>query len=185
MIVSTATAVLPVCRSPMISSRWPRPIGIIESIDLEPGLHRLVDALALHDAGGLELHRAGLGGVERALAVDGLAQRVDHPADERIADGHAHDLSGALGLVALLDELVVPQESDTHVAFLEVEDHAADVVGKLEQLARHRVGEPVDAGDAVTDREHGARLLHGQAGVVPLDLLSDDAADFVGSDFHG
>src|SRR5437763_2251210 len=35
-IVSTAIAVLPVPRSPMISSRWPRPIGIIESIAFRP-----------------------------------------------------------------------------------------------------------------------------------------------------
>src|SRR6266513_384977 len=32
MMVSTATAVLPVWRSPMMSSRWPRPIGTLESI---------------------------------------------------------------------------------------------------------------------------------------------------------
>ena len=36
MIVSIATAVLPVPRSPMISSRWPRPIGIIPSMALMP-----------------------------------------------------------------------------------------------------------------------------------------------------
>ena len=36
MMVSTATAVLPVWRSPMISSRWPRPIGTIASIALRP-----------------------------------------------------------------------------------------------------------------------------------------------------
>ena len=36
MIVSTATAVLPVWRSPMISSRWPRPIGTIASIAFRP-----------------------------------------------------------------------------------------------------------------------------------------------------
>ena len=35
-IVSTQIAVLPVVRSPMISSRWPRPIGIIESMALMP-----------------------------------------------------------------------------------------------------------------------------------------------------
>src|ERR671918_405204 len=35
-IVSIAIAVLPVERSPMISSRWPRPIGIIESIAFRP-----------------------------------------------------------------------------------------------------------------------------------------------------
>ncbi len=36
MIVSTATAVLPVWRSPMMSSRCPRPTGTIASIDLSP-----------------------------------------------------------------------------------------------------------------------------------------------------
>src|SRR4249919_252789 len=35
-IVSIATAVLPVERSPMMSSRWPRPIAVIESIALSP-----------------------------------------------------------------------------------------------------------------------------------------------------
>src|SRR6266568_3549583 len=36
MMVSTATAVFPVCRSPMMSSRWPRPMGTIESIAFRP-----------------------------------------------------------------------------------------------------------------------------------------------------
>ena len=36
MMVSRAMAVLPVKRSPMISSRWPRPIGIMPSMDLMP-----------------------------------------------------------------------------------------------------------------------------------------------------
>src|SRR4029453_17042634 len=36
MKVSIATAVLPVWRSPMISSRWPRPIGTRLSIALRP-----------------------------------------------------------------------------------------------------------------------------------------------------
>src|SRR5574337_939058 len=36
MMVSIATAVLPVWRSPMISSRWPRPTGTIESWHFSP-----------------------------------------------------------------------------------------------------------------------------------------------------
>ena len=36
MIVSIAMAVLPVWRSPMISSRWPRPMGMSASIALMP-----------------------------------------------------------------------------------------------------------------------------------------------------
>jgi len=36
MIASMALAVLPVPRSPMISSRWPRPMGIMESTAFSP-----------------------------------------------------------------------------------------------------------------------------------------------------
>src|SRR5262245_11813622 len=36
MIVSSAMAVLPVLRSPMISSRWPRPMGVMASMALMP-----------------------------------------------------------------------------------------------------------------------------------------------------
>ena len=36
MIVSITTVVLPVLRSPMMSSRWPRPIGVMASIALIP-----------------------------------------------------------------------------------------------------------------------------------------------------
>jgi len=35
-MASIATAVLPVWRSPMISSRWPRPIGTSASIAFNP-----------------------------------------------------------------------------------------------------------------------------------------------------
>ena len=36
MIASIATAVFPVCLSPIINSLWPLPIGIRESIDFKP-----------------------------------------------------------------------------------------------------------------------------------------------------
>ena len=47
---------------------------------LDAGLHRLGHRLAADDARRLDLHAAGLGAVDRALAVDRLAQGVDHPA---------------------------------------------------------------------------------------------------------
>ena len=36
MMVSTPMAVFPVCRSPMTNSRWPRPMGTVESITFKP-----------------------------------------------------------------------------------------------------------------------------------------------------
>jgi len=35
----------------MISSRWPRPDGVIASMALEAGLQRLLDGLAFDDVG--------------------------------------------------------------------------------------------------------------------------------------
>ena len=83
MIVSIAIAVLPVWRSPMISSRWPRPIGIIESIAFRPVCSGSVDRLALDDAGRLELGRARLARLDVALAVERAAERVDDAAEQR------------------------------------------------------------------------------------------------------
>src|SRR5436309_1040727 len=36
MMASRATAVLPVCRSPMMSCRWPRPMAVMASMALMP-----------------------------------------------------------------------------------------------------------------------------------------------------
>src|SRR5436309_636381 len=80
MIVSTAMAVFPVWRSPMMSSRWPRPIGVIASMATIPvwsgsftGGDDPPDLLAVH--GGLEARhvlaegRGGLSGRDRQLGI--------------------------------------------------------------------------------------------------------------------
>ena len=103
MIVSTQTAVLPVLRSPMISWRWPRPIGRHGVDGLDAGLQRLVHALPLDHGGGLQLQDALRLGLDVAEAVDRGAQRVDHPAEEAVADRHREDAAGPLDLLALLD----------------------------------------------------------------------------------
>jgi hypothetical protein len=43
------------------------------------------------DAGRLDLDAAAVGRLDRALAVDRLAERVDDAADQRLADGHVDD----------------------------------------------------------------------------------------------
>ena len=77
MIVSIAIVVLPVERSPMISWRWPRPIGVIESIALMPVASGSLHRLAQHHARRLELQGAALVGLDLAEAVDRGAERVD------------------------------------------------------------------------------------------------------------
>src|ERR1700716_2988911 len=95
-MASTATAVLPVLRSPMISSRWPRPIGIMLSIALMPVW-----------SGSLPRARSGRPG---GVCFERPPQRVDDPADERRADGHREQLAGAPHLLALADRKVLAQD---------------------------------------------------------------------------
>ena len=112
----------------------------------------------MHDARRLELERAVLGGLDRLAAVDCDAERVDDAPHELLADGDADDSAGALHRVALADALPVAEERDADVVLLEVEGDAGDVGPEVEHLAGDTVLEPVDAGDAVADLEHGADL---------------------------
>ena len=92
MIVSTATVVLPVLRSPMMSSRWPRPIGVMASMALMPVCSGSCTGLRPMMPGAWISMRRSCDVGERALAVDGLAEGVDHPAEQAVADGHREDV---------------------------------------------------------------------------------------------
>ena len=151
---------------------------------LDAGLNRRVDRLAHDDAGGDALDRAGLRRLDLALAVERLAERVHHPADQRVADRHLHDAAGGLDLVALLERGVVAQDQDADGLLLEVEGHAHDPVRELEQLLGERAGEAVDLGDAVAHLDDGADAADVDALVESLDLAADDRRDLVGSNRH-
>src|SRR3954469_14202685 len=106
-MVSSAIAVLPVWRSPMTSSRWPRPIGISESIAFRPVAIGSGPAFRGVIPGALAVTALGVVGLDRALAVDRIAQRIDHAAEQTLADRHVDDCAGALHRLAFLDLAVV------------------------------------------------------------------------------
>ncbi len=54
-----------------------------------------------------------------------------------------------------------------------------DAVRELDQFARHHLFQAVDAGDAVADRDHLAGLGDADRALVVLDLLAQNARDFV------
>ncbi len=182
MIVSTPMAVLPVPRSPMISSRWPRPIGNHRVDGLETGLQRLLHRAPIHDSGRVPLDRPELRGRDRPLAVDRKTERVDDAADQRLADRHLGDPVGALDRVAFLDRAVLAEKHGADLVLLEVEHHADDVAGELQQLAGHRLLEPVHARDAVADLDHATDLLEVDLRLEARELALDDLADLSGLD---
>ncbi len=152
---------------------------------LEPGLHRLGDALSLDDAGGLELGRAVLGRVDVALVVERAAERIDQAAEHLLADRDLQEVVGALDRVALDDLVPVAEEHGADVVLLEVERESGDAVRQVEHLQGHDVVEAVYAGDSVGNREHGSDLGEiGAAGLKALDPLPQDRGDLVGLDFH-
>ena len=157
-IVSTRMAVLPVERSPMTSSRWPRPIGIIESIALMPVCKGSVTGWRWTTPGALNssgrCSEALIGSPPSTAMPSGLTMRPT----SLLPDRHADDGAGALDRVALADLLPLAEERDADVVLLEVERDAGDVGAEVEHLAGDTVLEPVHAGDAVADLEDGADL---------------------------
>src|SRR5690606_11443139 len=85
---------------------------------------------------------------------------------------------------AFLDGAVGTEQHDADIVGLEIERHALDATRELDELAGLYVVEAVDAGDAVTDRQHLADL--GNLGLLAeiLDLVLEDRRDFRGFDIH-
>ena len=181
-MVSTHTAVLPVLRSPMISWRWPRPIGVMRVDGLDAGLQRLADALALHHRRRLQLQRAALVGLDLAAAVDRLTERVDDAAEEGVTDRYREHLAGALDLLALFDLLEVAEDHGADAVLVEVERHPEDAAGELEQLLGHHRRQALDVRDTVAGVDDGADLFALGVGLEAGDILLDRALDLIRRD---
>src|SRR6188508_1020891 len=106
MIVSMAMAVLPVWRSPMISSRWPRPIGMSASIALMPVWTGVSTDLRTMTPGAIR-------STGRALVVERPAERVDHAPQQGLPDRDLDHAAGRLDRVAFLDRAGVAQDDRT------------------------------------------------------------------------
>src|SRR5690606_25017090 len=149
---------------------------------LQAGRHRLVHRLAGNDARRLHVDATALIGLNGTLAVDRVAERVDHAAEQRGTDRHVHDGAGALDRVAFLDVAVVAEDHDADVVDFQIQRHPADAAGKLDHLARLDVVETVDAGDAVTHRQHLADLGNFGFASEILDLVLENCGNFRGAD---
>src|SRR5215212_1183158 len=151
---------------------------------LEPGRHRLVDRFARNNAGRLDVDALALGRLDRALAVDRIAECIDHAAEQAFAHRGVHDGAGALDGLAFLDLAVGAEDHDAYVVGLQVQRHAPGAVLELDHLAGLDVVEPVDAGDAVTDGQHLSDFGNLSLLAEILDLVLQDRGNFRGADVH-
>src|SRR6266852_18992 len=151
---------------------------------LDPGLDGAVDALTRDDSRGDLLERHRLRGLDRTLAVDRHAQRVDHAADQLLADRNLEQPPSRAHLVALVQVPELTQDYSANLVLLEVEGQPICLSWKLEQLTCHRVLQPVDLGDAVARGDDAAHVGRHQAGVEVLETSLDDLGDLFGADAH-
>src|SRR5262249_49795012 len=73
---------------------------------------------------------------------------------------------------------------DADIVVLEVQRHALDAARELDHLAGLDAIEPVDAGNAVADRQHLADFRDIGLGAEIRDLLLEDCRNFGGADVH-
>ena len=183
MIVSIAIAVLPVCRSPMISWRWPRPIGVIASIALMPVCIGSCTGCRCTTEGACNLQRPQRGALDLAEAVERLAQRADHPAEERVADRDGQHLPGAAHALPLLDAGKLTEDDDTDLAYVQVQRDAPHAVLELKQLVRHGRRQALDSSDAVAALDDRADLFaRDTRWLVLFDELRQRVADLIRPD---
>ena len=113
------------------------------------------------------------------FVVDRLAQRIHDSPDQGLAHGHAHDAAGALDLVAFADFRVLAQQHHADLVFFQVHGDAGHVMRELEQFSGHDFVEAMHAGNAVAQGDDRADFIHGDLGLVVLDLLPDQLRDLV------
>ena len=177
-------AVLPVWRSPMISSRWPRPIGISASIALRPVCIGSCTDLRGMMPGAFTSTRGARSDLIGPLPSIGLPSASTTRPSRPLPTGTSTMAPVRLTVSPSLIVAVVAEDHDADIVAFEIERHAADAAGELDHLAGLDVVEAVDAGDAVADGQHLADF--GDLGLLAeiLDLVFEDRGDFRGADFH-
>ena len=123
-------------------------------------------------------------GDDRSLAVERIAERVEHAADHSLADRHAEQFAGAPHLVALHHFQVVAEDDHADGVFLEIECQSRDAAGEFDHFTGHHAGEAPHARDAVADLEHATDLANVDARLEPVDLLTQYRGDLVRIEFH-
>src|SRR5882724_5504321 len=151
---------------------------------LQPGRHRLVHRFARNDAGRLDVDPHPLVGLDRALAVDRITERIDDAAEQALADGGVDDGAGALDGLAFLDLAIGAEDHDADIVGFQIQRHAAGAVLELDHLAGLDVVEAVDAGDAVADGQHLSDFGNLSLLAEILDLVFQDRGNFRGADVH-
>ncbi len=148
----------------------------------DAGLQRLLDGLTLHDRRSDVLDRPKARRLDLTLAVDRLAERIDDASQHDFADRYRGDATGAPHAVAFFDLRVRAHDHDADVVLFEVERDSLQSVGKLDELGRSHAAQSVDAREVRPDLDDRTDFVFLDLGLELLDLLFEDAGNFVSVD---
>src|SRR5690606_9823331 len=145
---------------------------------LVTGLNRLVDRLTPDHARRYLFNSVGSLSVDRAFAVDRVAQGVDHTTQQFRTNRNFQNAAGALGAHAFCKAGVSTQYYSTNGVLLQVQRHTVDTVRELDHLAVHDVGQTIDAHDAIGNGDDGAFVAGLRGDVEFLGTPLDEFTNF-------
>ncbi len=145
---------------------------------LQADLYRLINALAFNNARGDFLYRLHRGRIDRAFAVDGITQRINHAAQQLRAHRYFEDSAGAARGHAFAEAKVVAEDNHTDRITLEVQRHSVQAVAQVNHFAVLGIGQSVNTNDAVGHRHDGAFVLSLGLDVQAFNAAANNVADF-------
>ena len=122
--MSIASAVLPTLRSPIISSRWPRPIGIAASMAITPVQSVSIDGFPFDD------FRCGAKQGQRWMDwqcrsfIERIAERIDNAAQRGRPDRQLRQTPLAPDAVPFTNVVRMRQQDDARAVFGQVVCHS-------------------------------------------------------------
>ncbi len=148
---------------------------------LDARLQRLAHRLAEDDARRLALQRhVYLFPVDGAQAVQRIAQRVYHAAQQLVVHGHGGDAARTAHHHAFLHQVRGAHHHGTHIVGLQVHHHGHDTVAAVQQFAGLRMVQAIDAHHAVAHLQRLANLLELELVFHIFELPEEDFTHFAG-----
>ena len=144
---------------------------------LDTRLQRNGNGFSFNNACRLLFDGAEFSGVDRALAVSRLAERIHNAADHRAANGNRNNAAGTLHEASLGNANVRSEKNGANAVFLQVQRHAVRAVCKFKKLVCLAFFKAVHLRDTVTHGDNVADLVEPCLNAVVFDLFFYDLTD--------
>ena len=83
-----------------------------------------------------------------------------------------------------LISVVAAEKHGADTLLLEVQNESVDIISEVQQLAGHRLIQPIDMGNAVADLKNRADIVDVQINIVVLDSFLNYGSNFFRIHFH-